>query len=111
MPSSIAGSVQTVRLEIQVRIPSEFNDDNLYHRDRRGRRGVVSAGSIRRLVRLVIGLVLVVVVMKQAANEAIYRPFFGDACRIIRRPDRRFRRQPRFAECRNGRRGADDRCD
>ncbi|TWU59096.1 hypothetical protein Poly51_18820 [Rubripirellula tenax] len=34
-------------------------------------------GSYRRLIRLVIGLALVVVVMKQVSNEAIYRPFFG----------------------------------
>lgn len=34
-------------------------------------------GSTRRLVRLVIGLALVVVVMKQASDESLYRPFFA----------------------------------
>ena len=57
-----------------MRIPSPFNDDNLYRRKiPRGE----SARTFRRLIRLVIGLALVVVVMRQAAQPAVYRTFFG----------------------------------
>jgi len=57
-----------------MRIPSQLNDDNLYRR--RIPRGE-SARTFRRLIRLVIGLTLVVVVMRQAAQPAVYRTFFG----------------------------------
>ena len=57
-----------------MRIPSQFNEDNLYRRS--ARRGD-SAQSYHRLIRLVIGLVLVVVVMRLASRPAIYRTFFG----------------------------------
>lgn len=57
-----------------MRIPSQFNEDNLYRRVRR-RQG--ESGSYRRLIRLVLGLALVVVVMGQVSREGIYEPFFG----------------------------------
>ncbi len=57
-----------------MRIPSEFNDQSLY---RRHSRRFSSAGSTRRLVRLVLGFALIVVVMNQAAKESFYEPFFG----------------------------------
>ncbi|WP_145168691.1 hypothetical protein [Rubripirellula lacrimiformis] len=41
---------------------------------------------MRRLFRLVIGLALVVVVMKQASQEAVYRPFFGGASTVDQNP-------------------------
>jgi len=57
-----------------MRIPSQFNDDNLYRQKiSKGE----SAKTFRRLIRLVIGLTLVVVVMQQAAQPAFYRTFFG----------------------------------
>lgn len=58
-----------------MRIPSQFNEDNLYRRRGVGRKE--SAHTYRRLMRLVIGLALVVVVMKQAARPEMYRTFFG----------------------------------
>ncbi|TWU56120.1 hypothetical protein [Rubripirellula reticaptiva] len=60
-----------------MRIPSEFNDDNLYRRGQNGCRTGRSFGQSRRLIRLVIGLALVIVVMKQASKASIYRPFFS----------------------------------
>ncbi|MGB7323823.1 MAG: hypothetical protein WBD31_03060 [Rubripirellula sp.] len=60
-----------------MRIPSEFNDGNLYRRGQSGRRIGGRFGQSRRLVRLVIGLALVVVVMKQASKASLYRPFFS----------------------------------
>ena len=57
-----------------MRIPSQFNDENLYRRKiPKGE----SAKTFRRLIRLVIGLALVIVVMRQAAQPAVYRAFFG----------------------------------
>lgn len=58
-----------------MRIPSQFNEDNLF---RRGDRRNESAQSYRQLLRLVIGLTLVIVVMRQASKPAIYQPFFGE---------------------------------
>ena len=58
-----------------MRIPSQFNEDNLYRRRGSGRKE--STHTYRRLMRLVIGLALVVVVMKQAARPEMYRTFFG----------------------------------
>ena len=57
-----------------MRIPSQFNEDNLY---RRGRRGNDSAHTSRRLIRLVVGLALVIVVMRQASRPEMYQTFFG----------------------------------
>ncbi|MEM8666649.1 MAG: hypothetical protein AAGG48_03990 [Planctomycetota bacterium] len=57
-----------------MRIPSQFNEDSLY---RSGRRSAQSAQSHRRLLRLVLGLALVLVLMRQAARPEIYRVFFG----------------------------------
>ncbi len=57
-----------------MRIPSQFNDDNLY--GRRPKRGETLETN-RRLLRLVLGLALVFVVMKQASNPAIYQTFFS----------------------------------
>ena len=57
-----------------MRIPSQFDDDNLYRKKiPRGE----SVKTFRRLIRLALGLALVVVVMLQAAKPAVYRPFFG----------------------------------
>ncbi len=57
-----------------MRIPSQFDDDNLYRKKiPRGE----SIKTFRKLIRLAIGLALVVVVMLQAAKPAVYRPFFG----------------------------------
>ena len=58
-----------------MRIPSQFNEDNLYRR--RGAMRGETKNTYRRLLRLVLGLALVVVVMRQAAKPAIYRTFFG----------------------------------
>jgi len=57
-----------------MRIPSQFNEDSLY---RRGGRSAQSAQSYRRLLRLVIGLALVLVLMRQASKPEMYRVFFG----------------------------------
>jgi hypothetical protein len=57
-----------------MRIPSQFDDDNLYRKKiPRGE----SVKTFRKLIRLALGLALVVVVMLQAAKPAVYRPFFG----------------------------------
>ncbi len=57
-----------------MRIPSQFNDESLYRR----RPGRGDAGnSTRRLVRLSLGLILVLVVMRQAARPQLYQAFFG----------------------------------
>ena len=56
-----------------MRIPSHFNQDSLYRRDNRER---ATADSYRRLIRLVIGLALVIVVMRQASRPAMYQTFF-----------------------------------
>jgi hypothetical protein len=58
-----------------MRIPSQFNDQTLY--GRRGRQPQ-SSQSYRRLIRLVVALTLVVVVMQQAGDVALYETFFGD---------------------------------
>ena len=57
-----------------MRIPSQFNEDNLY---RRSNRAPETSQTLRRLIRLVVALALVVLVMKQASKPAVYRPFFG----------------------------------
>ena len=57
-----------------MRIPSQFDDDNLYRKKiPRGE----SVKTFRKVIRLALGLVLVVVVMQQAAKPTVYRPFFG----------------------------------
>lgn len=57
-----------------MRIPSQFDDDNLYRKKiPRGE----SVKTFRKLIRLALGLALVVVVMLEAAKPAVYRPFFG----------------------------------
>lgn len=57
-----------------MRIPSQFNDESLYQR-RPNQRD--SGDTTRRLIRLALGLVLVVVVMRQAARPELYQAFFG----------------------------------
>ncbi len=57
-----------------MRIPSNFSDHNLYRQRRSLRRQ--SSQSMRRVVRLVLALGVVLVVMRQAADPGIYKPFF-----------------------------------
>ena len=57
-----------------MRIPSEFNDENLYRR--RAMRSE-NGQAYRKLIRLVLGLALVLVIMQQAARPEIYQVFFG----------------------------------
>jgi hypothetical protein len=57
-----------------MRIPSQFNEDSLY---RRKARSAQSLQSHRRLIRLVVGLVLVLVLMRQASRPELYQVFFG----------------------------------
>ncbi len=57
-----------------MRIPSQFNEDNLY---RRGARRHDSGDSLRRIIRMSVVLVLLVFVMGQAAKPGVYEVFFG----------------------------------
>ena len=57
-----------------MRIPSQFNDESLYRRRPNPRD---SGDTTRRLIRLALGLVLVLVVMRQAARPELYQAFFG----------------------------------
>ncbi len=57
-----------------MRIPSGLNDRNLY-RDRKRLRREQSQAT-RRVLRLVLALGVVLVIMRQAADPEIYRPFF-----------------------------------
>ena len=69
-----------------MRIPSEFNSDSLY---RRGKRPATGSGpSYRRLLRLFVCLVLVVLVMKEAARPQWYESFFAerDNVRVVDAP-------------------------
>ncbi len=68
-----------------MRIPSQFNDSSLY-RPRRGEKNAGKvphvpgrAGETRRLIRLVAGLALVIVVMREAGRPGHYETFFADA--------------------------------
>lgn len=63
-----------------MRIPSQFNEDNLF---RRGSRRNESAQSYRQLLRLVCGLALVIVVMRQASKPAVYEPFFSKSASAV----------------------------
>ncbi len=56
-----------------MRIPSQFNQDSLYRRDNRHRD---ATNNHRRLIRLILGLALVIVVMRQASQPAMYQVFF-----------------------------------
>jgi hypothetical protein len=56
-----------------MRIPSQFNQDSLYRRDNRHRD---ATSHHRRLIRLILGLALVIVVMRQASQPAMYQVFF-----------------------------------
>jgi hypothetical protein len=56
-----------------MRIPSQFNHDSLYRRDNRHRD---TTSHHRRLIRLILGLALVIVVMRQASQPAMYQVFF-----------------------------------
>ncbi|WP_153557908.1 hypothetical protein [Roseimaritima sediminicola] len=67
-----------------MRIPSNFSDRNLYRQRRDVRRE--SSQSMRRVVRLVLALGVVLVVMRQAADPKIYRPFFPEAPPELIRP-------------------------
>ncbi len=57
-----------------MRIPSQLNRDSLY-RQKNLRRNAVE--SYRRIFRLCLGLVLVLLVMKQAAQPQVYQVFFA----------------------------------
>lgn len=56
-----------------MRIPSQFNRDSLYRRDNRHHE---STNDYRRIIRLVIGLAIVVMLMRQASRPAVYQTFF-----------------------------------
>ncbi|MCG8651790.1 MAG: hypothetical protein MI861_18260 [Pirellulales bacterium] len=58
-----------------MRIPSQFNQDNLY---RRGSRRAENVQAYRKLLRLTLGLALVIVVMPQVSRPEIYQTFFGN---------------------------------
>ncbi|WP_233214527.1 LapA family protein [Rhodopirellula bahusiensis] len=58
-----------------MRIPNEINRDNLY---RRRRRGGLTTQTYRRLFRLMLALVLVLMVMRQAARPGVYAIFFPE---------------------------------
>ncbi|MFG0267016.1 MAG: LapA family protein, partial [Rhodopirellula sp. JB055] len=60
---------------VTMRIPNEINRDNLYRR--RGRGGLPTQ-TYRRLFRLMLALVLVLMVMKQAARPGVYAIFFPE---------------------------------
>ncbi|WP_148080503.1 hypothetical protein [Roseimaritima ulvae] len=60
-----------------MRIPSNFSEQNLYRQRRNLRRQ--SSHSMRRVIRLVLALGVVLVVMRQAADPGIYKPFFPQA--------------------------------
>ena len=56
-----------------MRIPSQLDRDNLYRtKNRRPRPNE----SYRKIIRLCLGLVLVLLVMKQAARPTVYQTFF-----------------------------------
>ena len=59
-----------------MRIPSQFNESSLYGRGKRPPPD--STQSYRRLLRLLVALVLVVMVMRQASRPQMYEVFFGD---------------------------------
>lgn len=56
-----------------MRIPSSFTEDNLYSRQNRRTRG---PSPHRRLMRLVLAMILVIAVMRQAGNPRVYEVFF-----------------------------------
>ncbi|TWU07854.1 hypothetical protein [Stieleria varia] len=62
-----------------MRIPSQFNDQSLYRSsDRRSKSAATSnVDTFRRLMRLGVALILVLVVMQQAAKPRLYQVFFG----------------------------------
>ncbi len=74
-----------------MRIPSDFNDDNLYRRGidpdlslgagqsrRRRPANRDRSTTTRRLLRLVVGLVVVMFLMRHASRPEIYHPFFAE---------------------------------
>ncbi|TWU37689.1 hypothetical protein Q31b_44780 [Novipirellula aureliae] len=62
-----------------MRIPSQFNEDSLYNRQPGHRiRRAESIQTNRRLIRLSLGLLLVVVVIRQVSKPEFYQPFFSD---------------------------------
>lgn len=72
-----------------MRIPSQFNEDPWYRRSRQR----TTNGDWRRVTRLVLALLLVLVLMRQAAKPVIYEQFFsaltrdlGDASAVQRVP-------------------------
>ncbi|WP_047817411.1 hypothetical protein [Rhodopirellula islandica] len=60
---------------VTMRIPNEINRDNLY---RRRARGGLPTQTYRRLFRLMLALVLVLMVMRQAARPGVYAIFFPE---------------------------------
>ncbi|MGV3483519.1 MAG: hypothetical protein ACO1RT_03765 [Planctomycetaceae bacterium] len=63
-----------------MRIPSGLDDGNLY---RRSNQKSVNQATYRRLFRLVLGLILVLVLMKQAGNPRAYRVLFSEPPRRV----------------------------
>ena len=61
-----------------MKIPSQFNEDSLYNRQSGPRvRRAESIQASRRLVRLGLGLLLVIVVIRQVSKPEFYQPFFS----------------------------------
>ena len=81
-----------------MRIPSLLSDESLYQR---GRRHHDSGQSFRRLMRLVIALVLVIFVMRQAARTEFYEPFFGKQAEAPQTAAPRVRPETARAKSRN----------
>jgi len=67
-----------------MRIPSQFNDSSLYRpRNARGSGCSNQRTDVRRrLIRLTVALLLVIVVMRQAAKPGVYQTFFGSQDRV-----------------------------
>ena len=61
-----------------MRIPSQFNDDNLY---RRGSRRSDSGNSLRHVIRMAVLLVLLIFVMRHAGDPRHYEIFFAPSLR------------------------------
>lgn len=75
-----------------MRIPSSLNDRNLY-RDRKRLRREQSQAT-RRILRLVLALGVVLVIMRQAADPEIYRPFFPSSPQDLSAPPAGVNAQP-----------------
>ncbi|TWT83001.1 hypothetical protein CA13_44640 [Planctomycetes bacterium CA13] len=74
-----------------MRIPSQFTEDNLYSRPKRRSETIQT---YRRLIRLGLGLLLVVVVMQQAAKPVLYETFFAEETAFAPSPPNDDNRSP-----------------